>query len=693
MTMRLVIRREAPPRGPLRVQDHHVLQTPEQVQWLENYLARTREIVSLDTETRNCEVGEESPVGKARATCATIATSEYPNLYLDNYGEYEGNIRVLKRWLADETKPKVGHNLVPFDKHVLANHGLTLNGVYADTLTMDFLLDTSRAGRHSVESAVEDWLGEKHDNYRTTFQTPHINKNGQPSVAKKVLQPHTWWWDQGHHEKVDKYACKDTRITLKLFEHHRRRLEDTPWSTRLGQSYWDFYKRFTMPYAEVLWRMERRGILVDIPYLEECREYFTELSTDAERQFFGGLAELGLDTKYLEKFNSNSSKQLAELVYDHLGYECTKWTGKNPGEGQRSTDKETLELLVALGCAPLEPLLDGRKVKKLLSTYVEAMLRLAPQYGGRIHTGFNQIGAVTGRLSSSNPNLQNVPARTELGQALRRAFVAGPGRKIIDLDLAQIEMRIMAHRSQDPVMLWLVRKDYDMHAMSLYFVDPDVQAATDAEFGAPSPIAEAGGMAVPSPEALKWIKGKFEKQRARAKNFNFSIQYGATAVRAAVTMGCTVEQGQEAIDRYMGNYVGAARFFERQREKARANGYVRTLLGRYCHLPHATSRSFGMRKAAERQAVNYDIQGSAADVIMMAMLLCDADPELERLGAELHLQVHDELLFTGPSENADRIAKRAKQLMEDPYSPFGIAPMTVPTAAEAGIGYDWLSAH
>lgn len=674
-----------------RLEGYRVLASADDLAWLERFLREAKGPIVVDTETWKCDVGEEHPMGKARATCVTLAHADHPNLYLDNWGEHEGNLRVLKEWLLREDVERVLHNGI-YDRHVFANHGLEMRGGWDDTLVMDYLIDTSAVGQHRLETCLKRWFGEEHEDYATAFSYHPLNKDG--SLSKRtLLRPHHEWWERGERARVVRYACKDTREGLRLYHHHRARLEATPWR-RDGRTMWDYYRTFERPFADVLWRMERRGIAVDTAVLERLRTEFTALVNRHGQDFFAGLVAAGVPTRLLESgfgtikrktglgepFNPDSPPQLARVLYEVLGLACPKTTDT----GRPSVDSEVLEGLAAeLPC--LGSLLDQREVQKLLGTYVEPLLRWSGEYGGRVHCHFNPVGTVTGRISASKPNLTNVPTRTDLGAKLRTAFVAAPGKKLVVLDLASIEPRVLAHRSQDARMLEFMREDGDMHSLTLYYVlddtgHGDIRAEVDARFGGPTR------------EALAWLKATHPKLRAKAKTLGLGIQYGSGAAKAGSIFGVDREAGAAAIRRYEEAWPGVARYKADQVQFARAHGYIKSLLGRRLHQPNARSPVRALRAAAERQIGNHGIQGGAADVIKLAMLLVETDDELRDCGAEMLLQVHDELVFEAPAETAAYVEARAKELMQDPYTAFGLTGLTVPTVAEGGVGDNWADA-
>jgi DNA polymerase-1 len=672
-----------------------IVSSHEEARRLLSYLQTYDGVSSVDTETRGWNVEDRcSPKGKAFATCVTISTDDHPNIYLDNYGSNEGLIHILTPWLEDGSKRKVLHN-AKFDMHVFANHGIELRGLHGDTMVMDFLLDTSARGQHDLETVYHRFFGVRLPGYKETFKENIPKKNGEPSKRFRTV-PHYVWWERGELAKVIKYACKDTRLGLEVFYHHEAALAKVPWVSKDGRSYLDYYRTFELPYTEVLFRMERRGVRIDMKKVKELREEYLRIEQESMEAFFSELSELGLEESYLEKFNPNSGQQLGELLFEKLGLPVISMTksGKSP-----AVDEETLETLsqtntTGVDLTFLKKLLEARKASKNRGTYADYIIKWAPQYGGKIHTSFDQIGAETARLSSKQPNLQNIPIRTALGKLLRDVFVAGKGEELIDADYSQIEVRMMAHRSGDPTMKRFVENDGDQHSLTAWAVMEYVglkklkeeilqKYGTDPEAKKPQP----------SVEGLAWIKANHKGLRDSGKTMNFAIQYGAGEQRAASVFGIPVEAGKKVIDVYFDTYEGLGPFMAKRRKQAAVKGYIRTMFGRYCHLPHASGRSFALRKRAERQAVNYDIQGSARDVIMAGMLLIDRDPVLKKLKAEMVLQVHDELLFTVPKENMEKALTRIKEVMEDPYSPFGFAPMSVKTVAEIGHGLSWGTAH
>lgn len=665
--MKILKRPSEPSRDPNEIL--HV--TRASIPWLLEVLARTKDVVSGDTETWKCEVGEEHPAGRARATCVTLATEDFPNIYVDNWREEEGNILRLKPWFEDAGKPKVFHN-AKFDMHVLLNHGIELRGLAGDTLVMDYMIDTSREGRHDLETCLLDWFGEEHKNYSETFAWHPPKKNGEPQ-KKAVTRPHYEWWDMGEHFMVMNYACKDTREGRRLYFHHKRRLEQTPWTG--GFNYWEFYQKYWLPMTTVLFRMERRGCQVDLEYTAELDEYLEEVSVEAFRRFYGALRGTGLPTSYIEQLNPGSGPQMAELLFDKLGFVPSKLT---PSKKGYAVDAEVLQELATLPKGGfLLPLLESREVAKLRGTYTQRFLKDAPFDNGRIHTNLGQTATVTGRLSSSGPNLQNIPIRSELGKLLRNCFGARPGYLFLGGDLSQIELIIAAHLSQDRVMLQYIREGLDLHSYTAYSVVPWLRAEVDAKFGGVTK------------EALKWVKKDHGNLRDRAKTLNYAVQYGAGQKRAASIFGTSEEEGAEAISRYMNGYIGMSAFIDAQHKRARRDGHVRTVLKRYCHLPHANSASFGMRKRAERQSVNYSIQGGAGDIISLGMLLIEDNPRLKELGYEMTLQIHDEITGEAPADAAQECQGIIQELMSNPYEAFGLKPLSVPTPAAVGIGTTW----
>lgn len=666
------------------VTDPFVVETAAERQVLANILEWGKGVVTVDTETMGCDVKNEHPRYKARATSVQFSTAEYPRIYLDNYRENEGSIQILKRWAQDATKLKDGHN-IKYEAHVFKNHGIQLNGIDADTIVMDYLLDTSREGRHDLETAAFDWKVVQHElaSYSDTFRFFPLTKKGVPS-KKAVVKPHYEWWDEGDRERVITYGCKDTVVTRLLRAHHERKLRATLWGG--GKSYYDYYRMIELPFTSVLIAMEQRGMVIDIPHLESLTERFSADIQKHGREFFRLLMEAGVPTTYLEGesgtgkdgFNPGSNKQLAHVLYDILGYECPKLTDG----GDRSTDEDTLRLLQKeQHCDVLTPLFAKKELEKLVSTYTTGLVEKAKEYRGRVHSGLNQIGTATMRLSSSKPNLQNIPVRSALGKEIRKGFIAPKGKSVLCADYSQIELRVAAHKSRDATMVRYFHEGKDPHSLTAYSLFDNVRADVDAKFGD-----------IDSKEAQKYVKTTYEAIRAAGKTWNFMVLYGGGEKRAMDVFGVNKQQAREKIDLFFSTYPGIRGMLNRAYAHVHEHGYVRTIIGRYCHVPGSNSPYFGMRKQAERQAGNYEIQGSAGDIVKMGMILIENDPRLRDLDYEQVMQVHDELLGYQPIGAEAEVEPIVCDLMSNSYKHFGFKAMIVDTPAEPGFGANWAEA-
>lgn len=667
------------PTSVLEVPDPFVVADATDLQILENILSDARTVTSFDTETIGCDPRSEHPRFRARATSCQFSLRGYPHIYLDNYQENSGRIKVIKRWAEDPNKPKVGHN-IKYDLHTLTNHGIYMKGVVGDTLGMDYLLDTSAKGEHDLETCIERWKGVTLDNYSQTFSWHPPLKSGKGDAKRAVVKPHYQWWDEGDRERVIKYAVKDAYWGLWLYEHHQQKLRGIPWAP--GKSYWDYYKTIELPIIDVVFWMEQRGIRVDTPYLEELKvEFDRDIAAHGEA-FFKALTEAGVSSSFLESFNPNSSQQLANVLFDMLGYPVLEWTdGGKSGVKQRSVDASTLKVLrEEHGCEVIGPLLEKRALEKLQSTYVEALLDWSKVGDGRIRTSFNPFGSATERFTSSNPNLQNIPVRFKVGKKLRQAFVPRDGYVFGDSDYAAIEARLAAHFSKDHLLIKNFEDDLDPHAMTAYHLYDDiVKPAVDAQFGGPTR------------DALLWVKANHKDLRERSKTWNYMVVYGGGEQRAMAVFGVTKEKARDMIDSYFETYPGLRRMIEGAHEEARQNGYITSLLNARMHIPDIHSPKFGFRKAAERQAANGKIQKSAGEIIKMAMILIHQDPTLRSLGVETLLQVHDELVFEIPDDEGVKV--QAKPILDDymsnSYRHFGFRSLRVATPAEVSYGWTW----
>jgi DNA polymerase-1 len=509
---------------------------------------------------------------------------------------------------------KVGQNL-KYDLLVFRRAGVSFSGIGFDTMVASYLLDPGRR-EHGLDSLALQYL-----DYRTTTYEEVAGKGKSQIPFPEVPL-----------EAARDYACEDADVTLRLAERFAPELEKLELV--------ELFRTIEMPLVEVLAEMEWNGIRIDEPFFHELHH---RLLGQLERIREEIHAEAG------GEFNINSNPQLREILFDRLKLPVVKRTKTGP-----STDVEVLQTLAEQGHRLPELLMQYRQLDKLLSTYVDALPRMVNPETGRIHTSFNQTIASTGRLSSSDPNLQNIPIRTEMGAELRRGFIPAEGHLFLSADYSQIELRILAHYSEDPAFLEAFRAGQDIHRQTAALI-----------FG------------VPPEEVTKEMRG-------RAKTVNFAIIYGIGSFSLANRLGISNAEGREFIDAYFERFPGVRRYLDRQIELAREQGYVETITGRRRYIAEITSRNFSVRAFGERAATNAPIQGSSADIIKIAMI--DIHRELRERGsrAKMLLQVHDELLFEAPRDEADATLALVKERMERAIE------LKVPLLVETGIGSNWL---
>ncbi len=577
-------------------------------------------LVALDTETTSLDPMTAQIVGLSFACVAGEAAylplrHIYPGA--PDQLDFDLAINKLRPWLTDASKHKLGQN-IKYDLHVFANHGINVLGYTHDTLLESYVLESHQ--RHDMDSLATRHLGAK------TISFEEVAGKGASQIG----------FDQVSIETATEYSSEDSDVTLQLH------------SALYGQVGADeklkfVYEKIEMPTTHVLLTIERNGVLIDGALLEKQSG---EL----------GIKMLELETKAHEEagqpFNLGSPKQLAEILFDKKGINPIK---KTPG-GAPSTDEETLAKLAEDHPLP-KIILDYRSVAKLKSTYTDKLPRMVNAKTGRVHTNYGQAVAVTGRLSSNDPNLQNIPVRTAEGRRIREAFIAPPGSVILSADYSQIELRIMAHLSFDPGLLKAFAEGMDVHR------------ATAAE------IFSVDAEAVSS------------EQRRYAKVINFGLIYGMSAFGLAANLG--IERGAAAsyIDKYFARYPGVKQYMERTRAEASEQGYVETVFGRRLWLPDIRSSNQGRRQGAERAAINAPMQGTAADVIKLAMIAVQGWLEQSKLKTKLVMQVHDELVLEVPSSELELVKKEIPGLMTN------VAKLDVPLVAEPGVGGNWEEAH
>jgi DNA polymerase-1 len=523
----------------------------------------------------------------------------------------------LRPILEDETIRKVGHDL-KFDLVLLARNGVTLRGLAFDSMLASYLLDATRPG-HPLEETSLEHLGYK------ALTEEGLCGRGVKAVSLATLEPHAVLDFAG--ERADLARQLSNRLAPLLVTDG---LEPV-------------YRDLEMPLVPVLAELERAGILIDRAALAVQSAH---LERELDALTFRIYALAG------QEFNVNSPKQLGEILFDKLQLPALKKTGKTRSA---STAVEVLEEL-AQGHELPRLILDWRGLHKLKSTYIDALPLLAHPETGRVHTCFNQAIAATGRLSSSDPNLQNIPIRTGLGREIRRAFIAAPGHVLISADYSQIELRVLAHLAGEETLVEAFRTGEDIHDRTALKV-----------FGANSGL---------DPYEL----------RRRAKIINYALLYGKTAFTLAKDIGVSQQAAQEFIDAYFAGFPKVRGFIERTLEEARQTGVVRTLFGRRRLVPNLTSRNYQIKAAAERETVNMPIQGTAADILKRAMIDLHAALPREGLRTRMILTVHDELLFEAPKEEADAAAALVRERME------GAVALAVPLTVDVGIAENWRDA-
>ena len=539
--------------------------------------------------------------------------------------EFAGAIAVLKPLFEDEAVLKIGHNL-KYDSHVLMrwhNGGMSL-GPVDDTMCISYVLDAGRVGGHSMDYLAGHWLD--HD----TIKYEDVCGKGAKQVPFESISP----------EAALDYAAEDADITLRLWQMFRPRLA--------AEGVSSVYERLERPLIPVLASMENAGITVDPSILARMSNDFATRMEMLNRE----IVELAG-----EEFNVGSPKQLGEILFDKMGLEG----GKKAKTGAYSTSADILETLAAEGVEIAAKVLDWRQLSKLKSTYADALVESILPETGRVHTSFSMVGASTGRLSSSDPNVQNIPIRTAEGRQIRTAFVAAEGKKLISADYSQIELRLVAHVAGELSMIDAFRAGVDIHARTASEV-----------FGVP-------------------LDDMDSETRRRAKAINFGIIYGISGFGLARQLGIRQAEARDYIAAYFENFPGIRDYMDRIKLEAREDGHVETLFGRRIHIGGIAASNPAQRGFAERQAINAPIQGSAADIIKRAMVRLPGALADAGLDAKMLLQVHDELIFEADAGIAKDAVAVIRHVMEGAAAP--VLDLAVPLVADAGIADSWAEAH
>ena len=581
------------------------------------------ELFAFDTETTSLNYMQAEVVGVSFAVAPGAAA------YVPLAHDYPGAPDQLSRdWVLDRLRPllesarhrKVGQNL-KYDMSVLANHRIALAGIAYDTMLESYVLD-STATRHDMDSLAEKYLDHK---------TIHFE-----DIAGKGAKQLTF--DQIPIEQAGPYAAEDADVTLQLHLALWPRLAAEPALAGL-------FHDIEVPLVPVLSRMERNGVRVDTGLLAQQSKQLAQRMHELEQRAYGIAGH---------SFNMGSPKQIGEIFFDKLGLPVVAKTPK----GAPSTAESVLQELADQGHELPAVILEHRGLAKLKSTYTDKLPEMVDPGTGRVHTSYHQAVAATGRLSSSDPNLQNIPVRTEEGRRIRRAFVPESGWVMLAADYSQIELRIMAHLSGDETLLKAFAEGLDIHR------------ATAAE------VFAGGDLAAVSAE-----------QRRSAKAINFGLIYGMSAFGLARQLGIERGEAQAYVDRYFERYPGVREFMDRIRAQAHEQGYVETLFGRRLYLPEINSRNGQRRAAAERTAINAPMQGTAADIIKRAMIAVDAWIEKDRPEVRMLMQVHDELVF----EVRRAAVASARRAIVDHMQ--GAAELKVPLVVDVGEGANWDEAH
>ncbi len=607
-----------PPPPKLAVNYETVLTWPQFDAWLARIEAA--ELTALDTETTSLDSFEARIVGISLSVtpgeaCYMPLAHTAPGV-ADQLPRDEVLAR-LKPWLESAERKKVLQN-AKYDQHVFANHGIALVGITHDTMLQSYVIESDKG--HDLGQLCSRHLG------LDTIAYEDLCGKG----AKQIT------FDQVDIERAATYAAEDADVTLRVHDVLHPRFTNEPGLSRI-------YHDIEMPARQVIWQIERNGILVDADVLSKQSHEMGQKIMALETQAY----ELAG-----QPFNLASPKQLGDILFNKLGLPVKKKTAS----GAPSTDEEVLTEL-ALDYPLPKLLLEHRSLSKLKGTYTDKLPRMINAQTGRVHTHFSQAAVVTGRLASSDPNLQNIPVRSEEGRKIRTAFIAPAGSSIASADYSQIELRIMAHLSGDERLL-----DAFAHG-------EDVHKATAAEIFGVTPL-EVG-----------------PDQRRVAKSINFGLIYGMSAFGLARQLGLERSAAQTYIDRYFTRYPGVARYMEEARNTVRELGYVETVFGRRLWLPEIRSSNGNRRQAAERAAINAPMQGTAADLIKLAMIAVQDWLEKSGLKSKLVLQVHDELLLEVPDEELMDVRTHLPRLMGQ------VAELKVPLVVEVGVGPNWEAAH
>ena len=607
--------------------DYQTVTTWEQ---LDAWLARlaTAPLVAIDTETDSLDgmrariVGISFAIEPGRAAYVPLAHS-----YADAPEQLplQDVLDRLRPWLEDPTRPKVGQN-IKYDLHVFANHGITVHGYAHDTMLQSYVLEAHKP--HGLESLAERHLDRRGLSYE------EVCGKGANQIS----------FAQVDVARATTYSGEDSEMTLQVHQSLWPEVKaDGDGESDCKRSLRFVYEHIEMPVSIILGRIERQGVLIDPAVLARQSHQLAErmLALEARAHEIAG-----------QPFNMGSPKQIGDILFTKLGLPVKKKTAT----GAPSTDEEVLAELAADYPLPAT-ILEHRSLAKLKGTYTDKLPLMVNPATGRVHTNYAQAVAVTGRLSSNDPNLQNIPIRTPEGRRVREAFIAPAGHVLMSADYSQIELRIMAHISEDPALLRAFERGIDVH-----------KATASEVFG--TPVAEVTS-----------------EQRRYAKVINFGLIYGMGAFGLASNLGIEQKAAKDFIDRYFARFAGVKRYMDETRISAKAKGYVETVFGRRLWLPEINSGNGPRKAGAERQAINAPMQGTAADLIKLAMIAVQRALDDEQRATRMVMQVHDELVLEVPESELDWAREAIPRLMA------GVAELKVPLLAEVGVGKNWDEAH
>jgi len=605
-------------RSPRERRYETVLSVQQLEQWIER--VERAELACVDTETTGLDPHTARLVGVSLAVEADHAA--YIPLAHNYAGApaqlpFDATLDRLRPWLENPAHLKVAQN-AKYDTHIFANHGLHMRGVAHDTCVQSYVLESHKP--HDMDSLAQRHLG------LTTISFEEVAGKGASQIG----------FDQVSVERATEYSAEDADVTLQL---HRTLHPQILADERLRF----VYERIEVPVMQVLFEMERNGVLID-----------SALLARHSQELGRGLLEIEQRAKEVagQPFNLNSPKQIQEILFERHKLPVIK---KTPS-GQPSTDEDVLEQL-ALDYPLARLILDYRAMSKLKSTYTDKLPRMVNARTGRVHTTYNQTTAVTGRLSSNEPNLQNIPIRNAQGRRIREAFIAAPGHQLVSADYSQVELRIMAHLSGDQTLLEAFRSGEDVHRRT---------------------AAEIFGL---DAEAVS------SEQRRYAKTINFGLIYGMSAFGLATQLGIERSAAQQYMERYFARYPGVKAYMDATRQSARERGYVETVFGRRLYMPEINAANGQRRMGAERAAINAPMQGTAADLIKLAMLAVHGWLQADKLGTRMILQVHDELVLEVPDRELESVRARVPELM------CAVASLAVPLVVDTGVGPNWDKAH